>query len=366
MVDNAAPWRLIDEQPGDRSMRLGVKAAAYGAAGLVLAGAVIFSGSTLGLINSSSSGSLSVLLTDPPSVPTGVSAVYITYSDIAVHAAGFGDSGWVSIPGQGTIDTLGLVNLSRTVSFAQIPALSYNLVRFNISKASVDFMGRNYSVAVNAGRLTVAFVGGLKVNSSAIAAALVDVSPTILNLGNQSSPDFSMVAGARALQIPSHEVRNSMRVVGNETSLEGRGWFQSFRENHSGDLIISGLQLSQGSLSFSAANTGSDPATVRMVIIAQDGGSRQRFGEDLGSIPNSFVFAVGSDGSLQLVSGNPGAIDAQFEGNGYSIAGGTSHAFTYSGQITSVLGKTTVTATTSYDLVLVGDFGLSVQTVVAS
>ncbi len=346
-------------------MKLGTKAAAYGIAGLVLAGAVIFSGSVLGLLSFNSSGTLSILLTDPPSVPTGVTAVYITYSDLAVHAAGFGESGWVSIPGQGTIDTLGLVNLSRTISSAQIPSLTYNLVRFNISHASIEFMGKNYSVTVHSERLTVAFEGGLKVNSSTVAAALVDVSPTVLNIGNESAPSFTMAAGAHALQVPSDEVGDSMKTVGNETSLEGRGWFQSFRSSHSDNLTVSGLALSLNSLTFTATNPGPESMAIRMVVVTPDT-PRERTGAALGSVGNSFVFAVQPDGSLKLLNGSANEVGSLFEGPGYTLAGGASFRFSFAGAIASLGGGHAVTSGNGYTVIVMGTDPLSVQTVVAA
>jgi len=380
LVDNASPWRLIYDLLGDPKLRLGTKAAAYGVAGAVLAGAVIFSGSAIGLLSFTSSGTLSILLTDPPSVPTGVAAVYITYSDLAVHAVGFGDSGWVGIPGQGTIDTLGLVNFSRTISTAQIPALTYNLVRFNISKASIDFMGKNYTVAVNSGQLTVAFVAGLEVNSSNAAAALVDISPTVLNLGNQSLPSFTMAAGAHALQVPPDQVRPSMKTVGNETSLEGRGWFQSFRTSHSDDITISGLALSPNALSFTAQNPGSDSTTIKLVVVTPDP-PMDRADAALGSVGSSFVFVVQPDGSLKLVTGGTNTHEGEsgdqgggmgmsvqplFGGQGYTIAGGTSHRFSYSGVIASLFGGHSITSGSGYTVVVMGDDPLSVQNVNAA
>ena len=361
-------------------MSLGTKAAAYGVAGAVLACAVIFSGSAMGLLSFTSSGTLSILLTDPPSVPAGVTAVYITYSDLAVHAVGFGDSGWVSIPGQGTIDTLGLVNLSRTISTSQIPALTYNLVRFNISKASIDFIGKNYTVAVNSGQLTVAFVAGLKVNSSNAAAAIVDISPTVLNLGNQSLPSFTMAAGAHALQVPPEEVGPSMKTVGNETSLMGRGWFQSFRSSHSDDLTVSGLALSPNAISFTAQNPGSDPMTIRLVVVTPDA-PMDRVDAALGSVGTSFVFSVQPDGSLKPVTGSTNmhegesgdqgggmgmSVQPLFGGQGYTIAGDASYRFSYSGAITSLFGGHSITSGSGYTVVVMGNDPLCVQSVNAA
>ncbi|MDE1853869.1 MAG: DUF4382 domain-containing protein [Thaumarchaeota archaeon] len=346
-------------------MKLGTKAVAYGTAGLVLAGMLIFSGSALGLLNTRSSGVLSVLLTDPPSVPEGVTAVYITYSSIAVHAAGFGDSGWVQVSGQGTIDTLKLVNLSQTISSDTIPSLTYNTVAFTITSATVDFMGKNYSATVSSGRLEVPIVGGLKVNSSATAAALVDIQPVVLNLGDESNPSFTLAAGARALQVPSDDVNDSLRTVGHTSSLDGHDWFESFRANHSDNTTSSGLTLTPNSLSLTVANSGEDPISIRMVVVTIDHPGSEE-GSAFGSIPTSAVFAVQPDGSLMLLAGTPGQVESLFGATGYSLAGGATHHFSYSGAITNLVGNQAVTAGTSYYVVVYGSETLSVQTVTAS
>jgi len=344
-------------------LKLRTKAAAYGISGLVLAGVVIFSGSALGLLNVSSSGVLSVLLTDPPSVPSGVSAVYITYSGIAVHAEGFGDSGWVTVSRGGTIDTLKLVNLSQTISSSVIPRLTYNLVAFNITKASVDFLGKNYSVTVSYGKIRVPFIGGLKVNSSSTTAALIDIHPTVLNLGTQSNPHFTLAAGAKALQVPSSEVNDSVKTVGQTFQLQGHGWYESFKAKHSNNLAGSGVTLTTDSLSFSVANSGSDPVMVRMVMVipASPGGERGA----LGSIVKGDVFAVQPDGTLKLVSGTPSQVESLFGNPGYSLAPGSTHQFTYSGTITGLVGGRGIVSGASYYVVVIGSETLSVQTVVA-
>jgi hypothetical protein len=346
-------------------LRLRTKAVAYGISGLVLASAVIFSGSALGLLNARSSGVLSILLTDPPSIPNGVSAVYITYSGIQVHAEGLGGGGWVAISGAGTIDTMKLVNLSQTISSGDIPSLTYDLVAFNISGASVDFMGANYSATVGSGRVTVPFVGGLKVNSSSDAAALIDIQPTVLNLGTRSTPGFTLAAGAKALQVPSGDVSDSLKTLGHTFRLQGNGWFESFMAKHSDNVVGSGTTLTANSLSLSVTNSGSDPVIVRMVMVtpATPGGGEE--GGALGSVVSGAVFAVQSDGSLKPLSGMPMQVDSLFGNSGYSLSPGTTHQFTYSGTIASLLRGNGIISGDSYYVVVMGSETLSVQTVVA-
>ena len=346
-------------------MRLGTKAIGYGVAGLVLASAVVFSGSALGFLNARSSGVLSVLLTDPPTVPDGVSAVYVSYSGIAVHAEGFGDSGWVAVSGSGTINTMKLINFSQTISSGVVPSLSYNLIAFNISAASVEFMGKNYSATVGSGRLTVPFVGGLKVNSSNSAAALIDIQPTVLNLGTQSSPDFTLAAGAKALQVPSGEVNDSMKALGHTFELQGHGWFESFKAHHSDSLASSGLTLTSNSFSFSVTNSGSDSEVLRMVVITPTSPRNGEHGA-LDSANNGVVFSVGPDGSLELLSGGPMQVSSVFGGSGYSLAPGTTHHFSYSGTTSTMHGGQGITSGADYSVTFIGSETLSVQTVTAS
>ena len=345
-------------------MRLRTRAAAYGLAGLVIAGTAILAGSSLGLLNPNSSGILSVLLTDPPSVPDGVTAVYISYANIAVHASGFGDSGWVDVPGSGTIETIGLVNLSRTISTAEVPILAYDKVAFNISSTTVDYMGRNYTVGVNSGRMVIPFETALKVNASIPAAALVDLSPTVLNLGSPGSPSFTMAAGARALQVPSDEVEDSMKTVGNEFSLQGHAWFQSFASGRSDNLTVSGLALTPDSFTFSASNPGPDAITLRMVVVTQDP-PKPKAGAALNSVATSFDFAVGADGLLNLLSGTSGVVGQLSQTPGYTLAAGATQRFSYSGAIATLLGGSGISSGTAYDVVVIGSVTLAVQTVVA-
>jgi Domain of unknown function (DUF4382) len=365
LIDNAKPGDFAHGQFGDLGLKLKTKAAAYGVAGLALAGVVILSGSALGLLSTRSFGVLSVLLTDPPSVPEGVTAVYMTYSDVAVHAAGFNDPGWVSVSGQGTIDAMELVNLSQTISSGTIPSYTYDQVRFTISNVMVEFGGENYTTAISSGTLEVPIAGGLNVNSSSPAATIIDIQPTVLNLGDQSSPSFAITAGASALQVPSGDLNQSTHVVGYRTSLEGHGWYDSFKAKHSEILSVSGTALSSSSFSFSATNEGSDSIAIRTVVIAP-GSIREGENYALGSVTNGAVFAVQADGSLKLLSGSPGEAESSFEESGYALAGGATQQFTYSGTITNLLGNHGIISGTSYFVIISGSETLSVQTVTAS
>jgi hypothetical protein len=346
------------------------KAVAYGVAGLALAGLVIFSGMALGVITTTSTEVVSILLTDPPSVPNGVSAVYLTYSDFALHASG-PDAGWVPVAGQGTIETLGLVNLSETISSAKVPALNYNVISFNISSAVVTFQGKNYTATVNGGSLTVPVVGGLSVGPSHSAAAVIDIQITVLNTGNSSAPEFVVASGARAVQVPSGEVTDNMEHIGFRYGLSNHSWFQSFNEDHSDTLAVTGVKLTSSSLTFTLNNPGPNTVTIRMVVLAPAGkGSAED--DPFGSIANSSVFTVDQNGSATLFTvtpqhgGSEGEFHMELAGPGYQLAAGSSFTFTFSGAITTTTQGASVTSGATYYLILVGSGVISTQQVVAA
>ncbi len=140
---------------------------------------------------------------------------------------------------------------------------------------------------------------------------------------------------------------------------------QTFRASHSDALATSGLTLAQNSMSFSVTNPGSAPLTIRLVVVTP-AFSGARVTAALGSIANSFVFAVGSDGSLKLLAGASGQVESVLESSGYLLAEGATHQFSYSGAITSLLGGHGISSGTSYNVIVFGPEALSVQTVVAS
>lgn len=334
-------------------MNIQTKAAAYGIAGVALAGAVIFAGVSLGVINPASSGILSVMLTDPATVPKGVTAVFITYDNLGLHVSGPGDQ-WFVLGGHGTIETLGLVNFSQTISSANVPAFTYDQIAFQISSAEVEFNGVNYSATVNGGRLVASVPGGLTVNPSKVTAIVMDILPTVLNLGDRASPRLVIAAGVRALPVPPTAVTNSMTVLQSRLSLSGHAWSAPLTVVHSGNVTFSALSLNSNSFSFQATNHGSQAIDLRTVVVApKSPGATAAAATD--ALSNSFVFIVESDGSLQIVHANDTSLASSVLGkSGYDLAPGASVHFSFSGAVTTVGGEVPVSHGTAYFVYVVG------------
>ncbi len=352
------------------------RALTYGIGALALAVGLIISGNASGFIQVSNSrlnpGSpsvLSIMLTDPPVVPGGVTAVYITYSDLEVHLIGPGGSGWVDAGATGTIETLALVNLTQTISTSSVPSGTYNLILFNVSAAKVEFEGTNYSATVNSGRLLVPIVGGLELNSSKPGGVVIDIQPTVLRIGNQSDPSFVITTGAKALQIPWGEVTNAMHHLGFRVALGEHPWFRYFIMNHPGQMTVTGATLSASSFSFTLTDSTSVPATVRFVVLSPPSAGG-RDGRPV-SLVNSIVFLFGADDSIRSLNVNHtkgytmADIRSALATSGYLLGAGASANFSYAGRISTLLSRSGVVSGSQYQLTVIGNHTLAVATVTA-
>jgi len=288
-------------------------------------------------------GTLSVLLTDPPRVPNGVSAVYIYYIGLAVH----GDDGWTTVQQAGAIELLGTVNQALTLSSTTVPAGTYDSIRFEVSAAEVTYQGNNHSAIVQGGRLTVEIIGGARVSSTQAAAALIDIQPTVINVGTSSSPQFVLWAEARAFQVPSDQAGGGVETEGHMFNLKGNGWWDNDETMAEASLQLSQVSLSSNSLSLTAADTGSSWTWLKMVIVSQTSQPLGITGED--SVPTEVtgtaVFVILPNGtlvqfmpllhvSMPMIQGESqmSVFDALLMA-GYNLSGGASVHLSYSGSV---------------------------------
>ncbi|MDE1855240.1 MAG: DUF4382 domain-containing protein [Candidatus Micrarchaeota archaeon] len=165
----------------------------------VVAGGGLFGGSTV-----------AVQLTDPPNVPSGTQHLFVTYTSVQVHVSSTGyanatnQSGWVTASGSGTVDLMTLLNASQTLAAAHVTTNStVNLVRFNISSATIVISNQTYNVITPNNQITVTVVGGQKINSSS-ASVLIQLSPTVTVRGGAgANTTYMLVPAARAIVINS-------------------------------------------------------------------------------------------------------------------------------------------------------------------
>lgn len=238
-----------------------------GIAGIIavaLIGAAIFIPGA-GIFGPSSSATLGIQLTDPPTVPPGVTDVYISYSEMAVHVADAGNySGWYQVAPAGEIDLMSVINTSITLGSAKVSSGTYNAVGFNITSATVTVNGVNESAFISSNKLIVPLVGGLKVGAGTSEGVLIDLSPTVIAVENGSQTAYVLIPSAHGLHIPDSAWKAADHRGDEVKDIQQQTWY---RDELQGQISLSNVALSNNSMSVTVTNTGANSTVVSSLSV---------------------------------------------------------------------------------------------------
>ncbi len=144
---------------------------------------------------------LVVRLTDPPSAPYGTEGLNMSYSSLQVHVVGSNGSSWVNTGASGTVDLFMLQNFSTVIAKADVPLGSrVDMVRFNISSATVTIHGSSFQMTVPNATVVVPVSGSVATNSS--ASVLISFSPTVMPVFSNSTASFYLSHSAKGIFLP--------------------------------------------------------------------------------------------------------------------------------------------------------------------
>ena len=158
----------------------------YGLAAVITAVLVIsiamFANPSIIPQQASAKSTFAVMLTDPPTVPSGTTVLNITYSDISLHITySNGSSNWVSVGASGTVNSFSLVNMSKTIASTTIPTNStVDKIEFTITNASAVINGQTYSVTTLSNTLVMS-VENSRINQT-LSGVLIDFNPTLVQI----------------------------------------------------------------------------------------------------------------------------------------------------------------------------------------
>ncbi|HVA83206.1 MAG TPA: hypothetical protein VNF06_03520, partial [Candidatus Aquilonibacter sp.] len=181
-----------------------------------------------------------ILMTDPPQAPNGTSAIVMAYSNLMVHTTGGAGSGWVAANGSGTINLLSSINSTTVIGNANLSANStVNLVRFNVSSATITVNGTIRNLTLQNRNITVALTSGSRIRTN--SSLLVDFFPTIIIDSTANSTRYSMAPSARAILVTNASVRASA-AIGAKVSLNAK--MRAQLESSAPNVSIAAAQIS--------------------------------------------------------------------------------------------------------------------------
>lgn len=276
------------------------------------------------------SGTLVLQIHDPPNVPAGVTAVYVTYSEIWL---GSSDGKLVDLNQSGTINLMSVVNFTQTIVNAKVQTGTFDMIVMNISSVLVTWNAANYSASITNDQLTAPMVGDLNISNLATTGAVIDVSPTIIqhvitnSTGGQST-SFVMVPSANAYIVPSNQLSQTQTRVGDREDVRNQTWLTgqiNETTSQTGFTILSS-SLSNSSFVIAVKNTGSRSVRIQSVFVATNSSQTQANEGDRGlNIGSSILFSVLQNGTLVPYG--------SAETTGYNLSAHGQTVFSYLGQI---------------------------------
>jgi len=193
----------------------------YGSAAVLFAVAIIAASL---LVNPSmlpgpvgAAATFTVMLTDPPTVPTGTTKLNLAYSDLLLHVTYPNETvEWLSVGASGTVNLFTLINMTQTLATTTFPVGSaVDKMQFTISDVEAVINGTTYDVTALSSTLVVNVADGY-VNQT-LSGVLIDFNPTLVQIQASDADGtlqnyYVLVPSATAVVIG--ELSEAQRTVG--------------------------------------------------------------------------------------------------------------------------------------------------------
>ena len=103
-----------------------------------------------------------ISIRDPPQQPydPSITGIFVTFTSIEIHSANAGDaSGWHTITTSATVNLFTVLNVSKVLGKASLPAGKYTELRFNVSAIIVTISGINVTFTMPSASLKIPITG---------------------------------------------------------------------------------------------------------------------------------------------------------------------------------------------------------------
>jgi trimeric autotransporter adhesin len=303
--------------------------------------------STTNVSVASNTGILAVQITDPLHLPSGVSDVYVTYSNIRVHAAGFSlSSGWYTIANSTTVNLTRVTSLGTTIGSGRVISGTFDLANVSIGSASVTYQGNNYSTTVVSEAIATPIVdGGVIVQPGSSSGFVIDFSPTILSFQGRTGQSFCLAASATSLPIPSKNWDTKLTTIGATENLNSTALGPSITTLRKSSIVISSASLGNGSLTVAITNKGATPSTLTALNLKIAGSQIPSIRPSLTS--SSITSTSNSTSSSTAASSTTSSINTSSSTSSNSTTVSTTTVISNTTSSYSASSNSTITSTSS-------------------
>ena len=226
--------------------------------------------------------SIPLLLTDPPIVPVGTQSLNLTFNGAEVGIkSNQSENEWIKVNASGSVNLLGLVNVSKTIGLAQVPQGSViDQIKFNIVSVKIDVNNTVYNVTTVSNNLVVPVAGGTSIQK--LSAVLMDLTSHVVEIytGNSSAPVFVLIPNAVAIVRSSSTENGNASEVGTLSNLTSDERHQL--EQAKGIVnVLASLSVSGNATDMSIAIYNTGNVSVALQAVNLDGQFNYSSGQNL-------------------------------------------------------------------------------------
>ncbi|MFP3133037.1 MAG: hypothetical protein RXR19_02865 [Nitrososphaeria archaeon] len=204
-------------------------------------------------VSTTASVTFPIALTDPPSVPTGTSALWLNYTAVELIT----NSSPLFANYTGSVNLMELVNTSQIIAEFTVPKnVVVNQIRLFVSSAKIVINGTSYPVFLPSGVLKIPV-------TNATSGALVDLQPHIVVAYVGQTPEYILTPVATAIPY------SVSAKVGQKVALPSQV-VEKLRSTLSNLTVVSSSLTFKGnttSFSITIENNGDEPVVVYAVKI---------------------------------------------------------------------------------------------------
>ena len=243
---------------------------AFAIIALVAVGALAYyltSSSRMAFLSAAPSSGMIFSLTDPPQVPQGTNALFIGYSSLEARINSSSGTEWINSDGKGTLNLMGLVNVSQVIGSANVPTNTMiSAVRFRITNATIVVNGTSYNVTLPNSVVTANITSGNRING--LSKTLIDMSPTVAEIYTNNATIFVLVPSVKAVVIPQ-ESESSNATLGAQVKLNETEDNALSHDQAGINVTSESLSMANNRTSFSVTvkNLGNSSETIKHVTL---------------------------------------------------------------------------------------------------
>lgn len=213
---------------------------------------------------------LMISITDPPLIPDGIEAIYLSYSNILIHDQ---DKGWIPLNVSGEVSLIDAIDFAYVLFIDKIKANIIDSINLIIKEVKVDYLSNNITVVNYSNEINVKFEP-IKIKEKEINAINIHIIPHVIPVFEN---DFKLMLKffSKAYSMNIHEIFPNIKIdqiinlikAKRKFSIKGSSIYQIINQEFKNSIKILNATLSYNKLEIFIENLLNKSIIINTIIL---------------------------------------------------------------------------------------------------